>query len=67
MSMKEKIEIHKLFWCKSNSKPLLYVANYSPLQRDEKIPLTDGHLISDGAYLHPDLIDPQALRRKIKG
>ncbi|HIE18584.1 TPA: hypothetical protein EYP75_02555 [Candidatus Bathyarchaeota archaeon] len=66
MRIEEKIEIHKLFWCKNNSKPLLYVANYSPLRRDEKILLTDGRLVSDGAYLHPDLIDPKLFVENLK-
>ncbi len=66
MSIEETLETHKLFWCKRNPKPLLYITKYSPLRRDGKIPLTDGRLVSDDAYLSPALIDPRLFAEKLK-
>jgi len=49
----------------SNSEPLMYITEYSPLRRDEKIPLSDGRLVSDDVYLHPDLIDPRLFAERL--
>jgi len=66
MILKEILEAHKSFWLMSNPEPLLYLTEYSPLRRDEKIPLSDGRLVSDDTYLCPDLIDPRLFVEKLK-
>ena len=47
-------------------KPLFYIVDYRPLRKDGAIPLIDGRLVSDGAYLEPHLIYPRFLVERLK-
>ena len=66
MSLQETLRMHRLFWRLRNPEPLFYVEDYRPLRRDEAIPLIDGRLVSDGAYLEPRLIDPRLFVERLK-
>jgi len=66
MDLERVLEAHKSFWHMNNSEPLMHITKYSPLRRDEKIPLSDGRLVSDNVYLHPDLIDPRLFAERLR-
>jgi len=66
MSLEKILDAHRDFWLMNNSKPLMHIGEYSPLRRDDKIPLSDGRLVSDNVYLCPDLIDPKLLIQRLK-
>jgi len=66
MELKEILKIHRLFWHMANAGSLMYITSYSPLRRDEKIPLADGRLVSEDTYIYPDLIDPNLFAEKMK-
>jgi hypothetical protein len=66
MNLKETLRMHRLFWRLSNPEPLFHVEDYRPLRRDEAIPLIDGRLVFDDAYLEPRLIDPRLFVERLK-
>ena len=66
MDLEAILKAHNSFWLMNNSEPLMHITEYTPLRRDEKIPLRDGRLVSDDTYLHPDLIDPKLFAEKLE-